>query len=171
MKTRRRFHQVGEIVGRTVGAIIVGSMVAFVATPRAAPAAHAQVVPVSIAQEALPDSKTLQLPSRIEPRKPLRGWHKRLFFVMSTGVYAAAGLDMQDTASFRHHFDEQDPRAKPLVGLPTPACFAAGTSFATGVNSLGWKMARSPRWHKMWWGAAKDFDCRKCSRILVHPRA
>ncbi len=127
------------------GAIIVGMMVAFVATPRTAPAAHAQIPPVSITHEALPDSKIpnrvrLLLPLRIEPRKhPLTGSHKRLLFVMSTGVYAAVGLDMQETASFRHHFHEYDPLARPLVGLPTPAYFAAGTLFATGVNRLGWK--------------------------------
>ncbi len=45
----------------------------------------------------------LPLP-RIEPRKAVADRHKRLFFVMSVGVYAAAGLDMQETAFFRHHF-------------------------------------------------------------------
>lgn len=44
-----------------------------------------------------------------------------------------------------------DPLAKPLVGLPRAAYYAAGAQFATDVNWLGWKMARSPRWHKMWW--------------------
>jgi hypothetical protein len=119
-------------------------MVVFVATPRAAPAAHAQIVPVSITHEALPDSKipnrvTLLLPSLIEARKPLTGSHKRLFFVMSTGVYAKAGLDMQETAILSSPFHEYDPLARPLAGLPTPAYFAAGTLFATGVNWLGWK--------------------------------
>jgi hypothetical protein len=70
---------------------------------------------------------------------------------MSAGVYAPAGLDMEETASFRHHFHEYDPLAKPLVGLPTPAYYAAGAWFAAGVNRLGWKMARYPRWHKTWW--------------------
>ena len=51
---------------------------------------------------------------------------------MSAGVYAAAGLDMQETASFHNHFHEYDPLAMALVGLPTPAYFAAGALFATG---------------------------------------
>jgi hypothetical protein len=78
--------------------------------------ARAQIVPVRLTHEALPDSKipsrvVLLLPPRIEPRT----------------------------------------LAKPLAGLPTPAYCAAGALFATGVNWLGWKMARSPRWHKIWW--------------------
>lgn len=88
---------------------------------------------------------------RIEPRKPVTDAHKRLFFVMSVGVYAAAELDLEETASFRHHFHEYDPLPRPLAGLLAPACYAAGALFATGVNWLGWKMARSPRWHKTWW--------------------
>jgi hypothetical protein len=70
---------------------------------------------------------------------------------MSPRVYAAAGLDLEETASLRHHFHEYDPLAKPSVGLPAPACYAAGALFATGVNCLGWKMARSPRCDKIWW--------------------
>jgi hypothetical protein len=86
---------------------------------------------VSLTHEALPDSKipnrVVLLPvPRVEPRKPVTDSHKRLFLVMSAGVYAAAGLDMQETASFHIRFHEYDPLANPLVGLPTPAYFAAG---------------------------------------------
>ncbi|MGA7914936.1 MAG: hypothetical protein WCA00_06850 [Candidatus Acidiferrales bacterium] len=77
--------------------------------------------------------------------------HKRLFFVLSAGVYTAAGLDMEQTGASLPHFREYDPLARPLVGLPTSAYYVAGALFATGVNWLGWKMARSPRWHKIWW--------------------
>jgi hypothetical protein len=117
---------------------------AFVGSLTVAPAAHAQ----------------------IEPRKAVAHRHKRLSFVMSAGVYAAAGLDMQETASFRHRFHEYGPLAKPLVGLSTPAAL-----FATGVNWLGWKMARSPHWHKIWWVPHGHLDRRKCGPILLNPRA
>ncbi len=52
----------------------------------------------------IPSSVALLPLPRIEPRKAVADRHKRLFFVVSAGVYAAAGLDMQETAFFRHHF-------------------------------------------------------------------
>ncbi len=144
------------MVGATISAIIVAITFILVTTFAAPPAAHAQIVPVSLTHEALPDSKIPARPAllpfpRFEPRKPVKDEHKRLFWMMSAGVYAAAGLDMQETASFRPHFHEVDPLARPLVGLPAPAYYASGALFATGINWLGWKMARSPRWHKIWW--------------------
>jgi hypothetical protein len=156
MKITHCFRRVCELASGAALAMLAGIMFAIVGSLAAAPAVRAQIVPVSLTHEAPPDSKipnrvVLLLPPRIEPRKPVTDSHKRLFFVMSAGVYAAAGLDMEETASFRHHFREYDPLAKPLVGLPAPAYYAAGALFATGVNWLGWKMARSPRWHKIWW--------------------
>ena len=75
----------------------------------------------------------------------------RSYFVLSAGVYAAAGLDMQQSESMMPHFDERDPLARPFLRLPAPAYYASAALFATGVNWLGWKMARSERWHKIWW--------------------
>lgn len=109
---------------------------------------------VSLRHEALSDSKipnrvALLPPSRFEPKKPVADSHERLFFAMTAKVYAAAGLDLEETASLRPHFHEVDPLAKPFVGLPTPAYYVGGALFATGENWLGWKMARSLRWHKI----------------------
>ncbi|MGA8677048.1 MAG: hypothetical protein WB621_17665 [Candidatus Acidiferrales bacterium] len=111
------------MVGATISAIIVAITFILVTTFAAPPAAHAQIVPVSLTHEALPDSKIPARPAllpfpRFEPRKPVKDEHKRLFWMMSAGVYAAAGLDMEETASFRPHFHEVDPLARPLVGLP-----------------------------------------------------
>jgi hypothetical protein len=156
MKITHRFGRIREIAGGAALAMLAEIMFAIVGSLAVAPAAHAQIVPASLTHEAVPDSRipssvTLLTLPRIEPRKPVADAHKRLFFVMSAGVYAAAGLDMQETAFFRHRFREYDPLGKPLVGLSTPAYYAAAALFATGVNWLGWKMARSPRCHKIWW--------------------
>ncbi len=97
----------------------------------------------------IPNRVALLPPSRFEPKKPVADSHERLFFAMTAKVYAAAGLDLEETASLRPHFHEVDPLAKPFVGLPTPAYYVGGALFATGENWLGWKMARSLRWHKI----------------------
>jgi hypothetical protein len=156
MKTTRRFCQIRKMIGSTFSVMIIEMTFIFVTAFATAPAAHAQIVPVSLTHEALPDSKIATRPAlqpfpRVEPRKPVKDEHKRLFWTMSAGVYTAAAFDMQQTESLRPHFREYDPLAKPLVGLPAPAYYAAGALFATGVNWLGWKMARSPRWHRIWW--------------------
>ena len=132
------------MVGTTLGAIIVATTFVLVTAFAAVPAARAQIIPVSLTHEALPDSKiptraSLTPLRRFEPRKPVKDEHKRLFWMMSAGVYTAAAFDMQETESLRPHFREYDPLARPLVGLPAPAYYAAGALFATGVNWLGWK--------------------------------
>lgn len=122
----------------------------------ALPAARAQIVPVSLVHKTVGDSK---IPSGIalapiphgELRRALKPPLPKSFFVLSAGVYTAAGLDMQRSESMLPHFDEKDPVARPFMRLPPPAYCASATLFATGVNFLGWKMARSERWHKIWW--------------------
>lgn len=156
MKIPRCFSQSVKLANGTRGAALAATAFLSIAAFAAAPGACAQLVPVNLTHEALPDSKIPTRPAllplpRIEPRKPVKDEHKRLFFVLSAGVYTAAGLDMEQTVALRPHFREYDPLARPLVGLPAPAYYAAGALFATGVNWLGWKMARSPRWHKIWW--------------------
>jgi hypothetical protein len=125
----------------------------------ALPAARAQIVPVSLIGETVADSRT---PSKValtplaplprsEPRKAAKDTLPKSYFVLSAGVYTAAGLDMQQSESMMPHFDERDPLARPLLRLPAPAYYASAALFATGVNWLGWRMARSERWHKIWW--------------------
>jgi hypothetical protein len=84
-------------------------------------------------------------------KKPLQDRSARRYFLLSAGVYIAAAMDMQESASLRPNFHEDDPLAKPFAKLPLPAYYAHGAAFATGVNWVGWKMARSERWHKVWW--------------------
>lgn len=121
--------------------------------------ARAQTVPLSLVSETVADSR---IPSKVaiaplaplprtEPRKAVKDALPRSYFVLSAGVYAAAGLDMQQSESMMPHFDERDPLARPFLRLPGPAYYASAALFATGVNWLGWKMARSERWHKIWW--------------------
>lgn len=125
----------------------------------ALPPARAQIVPVSLTKPAA-DSKIpsgivlaplFHNGSRDEVRKAVRESPKRLFLAMSLGVYVAAGLDAERSESSLPKFDEQDPLARPLLRLPAPAYYASAALFATGINWLGWKMARSERWHKIWW--------------------
>jgi hypothetical protein len=124
----------------------------------ALPAAHAQILPVSFTKDIVPDSKIpsgivlvpLPLP-RSEPRKPVKDARPRLYLLIAAGVYTAASLDMQQSESMMPHFHENDPFARPLLRLPAPAYYASAALFATGINWLGWKMAQSDRWHKIWW--------------------
>ena len=128
----------------------------------ALPVSRAQIVPVSLVSEAVADSRIpskavlaplAPLPPlpRSEPRKAVKDALPKSYFVMSAGVYTAAGLDMQQSESMMPHFDERDPLARPFLRLPAPAYYASAALFATGVNWLGWRMARSERWHRIWW--------------------
>jgi hypothetical protein len=87
----------------------------------------------------------------VEVPKARKEHSARVFVLVSAAVYAAALLDMHETVSKRPLFHEYNPLAKPFARLPTPAYYASGVALATGVNFLGWKMARSKRWHQIWW--------------------
>lgn len=84
-------------------------------------------------------------------RRPVEDRSPRRFLVLSLGVYAAAFMDMGESISLRPRFKEHDPLAKPFATLPKPAYYITGAAFATGINWLGLKMARSERWHRVWW--------------------
>jgi hypothetical protein len=124
----------------------------------APPAARAQIVPVSLVHEPAADAK---IPSGVtlaylpplprEVRRAVKPPLPKSFWVLTAGVYTAAGLDMQRSESMLPNFDERDPVVRPFLRLPAPAYYASAALFATGVNFLGWKMARSERWHKIWW--------------------
>jgi hypothetical protein len=120
--------------------------------------AHAQeaigAVKANFAPEIRAPGTTIQPIKPLPPlkmRKPLEDRSAGRFFLLSLGVYAAATMDMQESASLRPRFHEDDPLAKPFVKLPLPAYYATGIIFATGVNWLGWRMAHSERWHSVWW--------------------
>lgn len=90
---------------------------------------------------------------KVAPPKtiPSTSSQRRRFILLSTFVYGAAFLDMQESASHRPHFQERDPLAKPFINLPAPAYYASGAAVGTGVVWLSWKMAHSQRWHRAWW--------------------
>jgi hypothetical protein len=120
--------------------------------------AHAQeaigAVKANFAPEIRAPGTTIQPIKPLPPlkmRRPLEDRSARRFFLLSLGVYAAATMDMQESASLRPRFHEDDPLAKPFAKLPLPAYYAHGLAFATGVNWLGWRMARSEKWHSVWW--------------------
>jgi hypothetical protein len=46
---------------------------------------------------------------------------------------------------------ESNPLARPFLKLPAPAYYACGAAFTTGLNWLGYRMARSKQFHKVWW--------------------
>ncbi len=120
------------------------------------PAARAQIVPVSLVDETAGDSK---IPSGVvlaplphtELRRTVKPTLPKSFFLLTAGVYTAAGLDMQRSESMLPNFDERDPFVRPFLRRPAPAYYTSASLFATGINFLGWKMARSERWHKIWW--------------------
>jgi len=78
----------------------------------------------------------------------------KLFLALGAGTYVAAGLDMHKTMSIRRSnpgFHETDPLARPFTRLPAPAYYATGLAMATGLNWVSLRMARSQRWHRIWW--------------------
>jgi hypothetical protein len=86
-----------------------------------------------------------------EVRRAVKPPLPKSFWVLTAGVHTAAGLDMPRSESMLPNFDERDPIVRPFLRLPAPGYDASAALFATGVNYLGWKMARSERWHKIWW--------------------
>jgi hypothetical protein len=121
----------------------------------ALPAAHAQIAPVSLAREPAGDAKipsgNVLTPLPREVRRAVQPALPKSFWVLTAGVYTAAGLDMQRSESMLPNFGEREPMVRPLLRLPAPAYYASAALFATGVNFLGWKVARSERWHKICW--------------------
>jgi hypothetical protein len=142
--------------GCRVGMAVVAVLAFVLGLNVATPAARAQIVPVSLVREAAPDSR---IPSGVnvaplpasEVRRAVKPALPKSFWVLTAGVYTAAGLDMQRSESMLPHFDEHDPVVRPFLRLPAPAYYASAALFATGINFLGWKMERSERWHKIWW--------------------
>ena len=160
----------------TRGAALAATAFLSIAAFAAAPGACAQLVPVNLTHEALPDSKLPTRPAllplpRIEPRKPVKDEHKRLFFVLSAGVYTAAGLDIEQTVALRPHFREYDPLARPLVGLPS-AGLLRGRSLVRHRRELARleNGAFAPLAQNLV-GSTGDFDRRELGRLLIHPRA
>ena len=78
----------------------------------------------------------------------------KLFLPLVAGTYVAAGLDMHRTMAIRQHdpsFQETDPLARPFTRLPPPAYYAVGFAMVTGLDWVSLRMARSERWHRIWW--------------------
>lgn len=119
------------------------------------PAGRAQGLPGAMAMKVTTvthvESPSIDPLPLTEPKKPARYKVPRMFIVTSAAVYGVAVLDIHETISLRPNFVEHDPLARPFVHLPIPAYYATGVALATGVNWLGWKMARSSRWHSVWW--------------------
>jgi hypothetical protein len=120
------------------------------------PVARAQIVPVSLTKTTGTDSRiptrtVLAPPPHSELRRAVKPAVPKSFWVLTAGVYTAAGLDMQRSESMLPNFDERDPIVRPFLRLPAPAYYASAALFATGINFLGWKMALSERWQKIWW--------------------
>jgi hypothetical protein len=88
-------------------------------------------------------------PATIQPRENLK-----LFLALGAGTYVAAGLDMHETMVLKRtvaNFQENDPLARPLTRLPTPAYYAVGAAMITGLDWMSLRMSRSSRWHGVWW--------------------
>jgi len=139
--------------GRQDRIAVLGILMFLVA---ALPTARAQIVPVSFVHKTAGDSK---IPSWVvlaplphsELRRAVKPALPKSFFVLSAEVYTAAELGMQLSESTLPHFNQRDPVVRPFLRLPAPAYYASAALFATGINFLRWKMARSERWHKIWW--------------------
>lgn len=82
---------------------------------------------------------------RVDASRPIpRAWK-----LLTIASGAAVTLDMATTTVADGH--EEDPLARPIVKLPTPAYFAVGYTEAAAVDWLGLRMYRSRRWHRFWW--------------------
>ena len=90
----------------------------------------------------------------------------KLWIASSLAAYTAAALDMHATEEVAQRVRrvhqmypgfvldysfESNPLARPFLKLPAPAYYACGAPFTTGLNWLGYRMARSKQFHKVWW--------------------
>jgi hypothetical protein len=83
-----------------------------------------------------------QLP-RSELRLAVKPALPQSFFLLTTGVHTAAGLDMQRSESMLPNIDERNPFVRRFLRPPAPAYYASAALFATGSNFRVWMMARS----------------------------
>lgn len=106
-----------------------------------------------------PPSGTLERPFSPSPKPMGQRPAPKLFLLTSAGVYSAAVLDMRNTRNAmnlcssqpsQYMCHENNPLARPFVSLPAPAYYATGLGFATGINWLSWKMARSEKFRRTW---------------------
>jgi hypothetical protein len=176
MKITRCFPRLREIAVHFVSVTLIGTAVAGAVVLAAAPAAHAQVVTVSLTKEALPDSripsKTVWLPlPRCEPSKLLEDHPKRLFFALSVRVYAESALDMQESESLRPHFRECAPLGQPVVGPARAGLLRRGCPVRDGRE-----LARVENGAHAWLAqslvsSASGFDGGGPGGTLFHSRA
>ena len=121
--------------------------------------------------------------SSSSPKPEVKRQVPKVFFLTSAGVYSAAFLDMHNTRSEMNFCKRQpgyvcyenNPLARPLVGLPTPAYYATGLALTTGVNWLSWKMSRREKFRRVWflpqilsmaangWGYASSAKLRRAN--------
>jgi hypothetical protein len=108
------------------------------------PAARAQIFPVSFVNETAGDSKiprgnvlTPLPPLPREVRRAVQPALPKSYWVLTAGVYTAAGLNMQRSECMLPNFDEGDPVVRPFLRLPAPAYYTSAALFATGVNFRG----------------------------------
>src|SRR5271170_4498423 len=94
--------------GRSAGMAVFGMLMFFVA---ALPAAHAQILPVSLVHDTAADAKipsgAVPAPLPPLPREVHRAVQPALpksYWILTAGVYTAAGLDMQRSESMLPNF-------------------------------------------------------------------
>ena len=106
-----------------------------------------------------PLSVTLERPISPSPKPGGQRQAPKLFLLTSAGVYSAALLDVRNTRNAmnlcgsqpsQYVCHENNPLARPFVGLPAPAYYATGLALATGINWLSWKMSRSEKLRHTW---------------------
>lgn len=105
------------------------------------------------------DSGTLERPFSPSPKPMGERQAPKLFLLTSAGVYSAALLDMRNTRNAmnlcssqpsQYVCHENNPFARPFVGLPAPAYYATGLALATGITWLSWRMTRSEKFRHTW---------------------
>lgn len=113
-------------------------------------------IPILLVEAAIHDYQSFLDPAGVpdrewNPRKALVGSRVNPYPVLASVVYTASLMDMSETRSAGPNFREQDPLARPLLGLPTPLYIASGLMLSTAVNWWGLQWRHSPRFHKVWW--------------------
>ena len=139
---------------RRAGISVLGMFMLFAAL---LPAARAQIVPVSLTKTSVrihefpPGPCSTPLPRK----RAAQGDKDRAAEIISSCSARECTPQPASTCSDPKPCCRTSTRGTLSRGhslrLPTPAYYASAALFATGMNFLGWKMARSARWHKIWW--------------------
>ncbi len=144
----------------------------------ALPAARAQIFPVSLVHDSTADSK---IPSGVtlarlpplprEVRRAVKPPLPKSFWVLSSGVNTAAGLNMQRSDSMLPNFDERDPVVRPFFAPARAGVLRFGSIVRYGNQLCRMENGAVRALAQNLVGSAGLFDGRVPGGIWIHARA